>query len=128
MVSLGKAILFGFLVWVITFVVAFAISPIRESWRALFESIMPVVLATATVFLALRYLKRVRADYVREGVLLGLLWLAINIVIDLPLMLSGPMKMSLGEYLGDIALTYVLIPVITLGLGVAKGQAVTGAG
>lgn len=123
MVSYGKAVLFGFLIWLIAFVVALAIFPIRESWRALFESIMPVVIAIATVVFALMYFRNVRGVFVKEAVLLGLLWFAINVVIDLPLMLSGPIQMTLAEYAADIGLTYVIVPVITIGIGVARNQA-----
>lgn len=42
MVSSGRAIFYGFLIWLIPFIVAFVIFPLRESARPLFESIMPV--------------------------------------------------------------------------------------
>jgi hypothetical protein len=128
MVSYGRAILFGFLIWLIVFVVAIAIAPIRENWRALFESIMPVVLALATVVFGLSYFRRVRSAFVREAMLLGLLWYVISVVIDLPLMLTGPMQMTLVEYAADIGLTYVIIPVITIGIGLARAQAVAAGG
>ena len=50
--------------------------------------------------------------------MLGCLWLAISVAIDAPLMLfGGPMRMTVGEYLADIGAAYVIIPVITIGLG-----------
>lgn len=123
MVSWRKAVLFGFLIWVAAFAVAFAIFPIRESSRPLFESIMPVVLSAATVFFAHRYFRQVHRGFLREGLLLGLVWLGINVVIDLPLMLGpGPMQMTPAEYAGDIGLTYVLIPIITAGMGLVRAQ------
>lgn len=121
MVAPRKALLFGFLVWITAFVVAFAVFPVRESSRPLFESIMPVVLAAATVFFAHRYFKGVRARFAKEGLLLGLVWMGINVAIDLPLMLSpSPMQMRLPEYVADIGLTYVLIPIITTGIGMGR--------
>ena len=123
MTSVRKAILFGFFIWLVPFVVALVIFPLRESSRSLFESIMPVVVTTVTVMLAVRYFRQVTHDYVREGVLIGVLWLAICVLIDAPLMLlGGPMQMTLGEYMGDIGLTYVIIPVITVGIGAALGS------
>ena len=123
MVSVRKAILFGFFIWLVPFVVALGIFPLRESSRSLFESIMPLVVTTVTVMLAVRYFRQVTHDYVREGVLVGALWLAICVLIDAPLMLfSGPMLMTLGEYMGDIGLTYVIIPAITVGIGAALGS------
>jgi hypothetical protein len=32
------------------------------------------------------------------------------------------MQMSLVEYTGDIGLTYLIIPIVTTGIGVARGQ------
>ncbi len=123
MTSLRKAILFGFLIWLIAFVVALAIFPIRESWRSLFESIMAVVVGSATSAFAVLYFRRVQTGFLREGVAVGALWLAINVLIDLPLMLSRPINMPLVEYLADIGLTYLLIPAITIGIGMTRSDA-----
>lgn len=123
MVALRKGVLFGVLIWATAFVVAFAIFPIRESYRPLFESIMPVVLAGATVFFAHRYFRGVFAGFAKEGLFLGLLWFGVNVAIDLPLMLApSPMQMSLSDYCADIGLTYALIPIITVGMGIARAQ------
>ncbi len=129
MAAKGKAILFGFLVWLAAFVAAILIFPLRESARPLFESIMPVVLSSATAALAVIYFRRVTRDYLREGVLLGCLWFAINILIDAPLMLlGGPMKMTLPDYMSDIGVTYLLIPAITIGIGLGCAGAASRAG
>ena len=115
-----RAILFGFLVWLAAFVAAFLIYPIRESSRPLFESIMPVVVASATAACAVVYFRGVSRSYFREGLVLGCLWLAINVLIDMPLMLlGGPMQMTLGQYVADIGLTYLVIPAVTIGIGLS---------
>jgi hypothetical protein len=41
----------------------------------------------------------------------------MNLLLDAPLFSQGPMRMTLPNYLADIGLTYLMIPVITLGLG-----------
>ena len=121
MKSWGKAFGFGALVWLLPFLIAFAAFPVRTLARPVFESIMSVAVASAAVAFGLLYLRHVGNRVIREGLLVGLLWLAVCVVIDAPLMLfGGPMQMSLGEYLGDIGLTYVGIPVITTGLAVAR--------
>lgn len=121
MTSVRRALLFGFLIWLIPFVAAFLIFPLRESSRPLFESIMPVAITVPTAVLGVRYLRNVRHGLVREGILLGLLWLAISIVIDAPLMLlGGPMRMTVGAYVADIGITYLIIPAVTVGLAAAQ--------
>lgn len=117
MKSLGKVILYGIIIWAVTFVVAFMAFPLRETSRPLFESIMPVVLATMTMVMGTLYVKNSPTIRTGKTLLVGVIWLAINIAIDLPLMLTGPMKMSFGDYLADIALTYLIIPIIMIGLG-----------
>jgi hypothetical protein len=48
------------------------------------------------------------------------LWFAINVLIDLPLMLTDPIGMSLGEYWADVGLTYLIIPAVTVGIGLGS--------
>lgn len=123
MASLRRAAIYGVVIWIIAFAVAFAIYPIRESSRGLFESIMPVVLTAATVLFAHMYFRRVEGAFIREGILLGLIWMGTNLAIDLPLMLSpSPMQMTLLEYLADIGLTYAIFPIVTSGMGIARAQ------
>ncbi|MBS1253699.1 MAG: hypothetical protein MAG451_02752 [Anaerolineales bacterium] len=68
-----RSLLFGFLVWLIPFIVSVAIFPIRTSSRALFESIMPVVVAISVVLFSILYLRRVEADLFKTGVKSGYL-------------------------------------------------------
>jgi hypothetical protein len=109
------------LIWLIAFAVSVVIFPLRAAQRPLFESIMPVALAVATTGLALDLMRRTATSGWRNGLTVGLLWLAINVLIDLPLFtLGGPMLMPLSDYVMDIAVTYLIIPVITVGLGLAQ--------
>jgi hypothetical protein len=119
MTSWRKAILFGFIIWLIPFIVAFIVFPLKESWRSLFESVMPLTLSIVVVACAVRYFSRVKTDFLKEGVRLGILWFAISVVIDLPLMLSPPINYTLAEYAADIALTYLMMPAITIGIALA---------
>ena len=124
MTSVKRAILFGLLVWLIPFAVAFVIYPVRQSNRFLFESIMPVTVALATVVFAVLYLRQVNGRFVREGLSIGLIWLIMCLAIDMPLMLlGGPMQMTLWEYIADIGVTYLMIPVITIGMGMVLAGA-----
>jgi zinc transporter ZupT len=117
MTSFKKALGYGFLTWLLPFIVGFLLFPIHESHRPLFESIMPVVVAGTSAFFAYYYLKRAQNPKA-ESVKLGILWLIINLVIDLALFLPpSPMQISFLDYLQDIGLTYLMIPIITLSIG-----------
>ncbi len=115
-----KVGLFGFLTWLIAFAVSVSLSPLRTSQRPLFESIMPVVVTLCAVLFAILYFKKFKGGFLQEGVLVGAAWFIINIVIDLPLfLLEGPMEMSFADYMMDIGVTYLIIPVVTIGIGFA---------
>jgi hypothetical protein len=119
--SWRKVLGLGFIAWLAPFVVAFLAFPFRESNRPLFESIMAVAVTAGAVLLGLVYLRQLHGDCVREGLLLGLIWFVMCILIDAPLMLfGGPMKMTFGAYMADIGLTYLSIPVVTWGLAAAR--------
>lgn len=113
------AIFYGVLVWLVPFAVSFVIFPIHDSNRPLFESIMPVAVALAVVLFSILYFRKLDSNFLQEGIRLGVLWLAISILIDLPLFLleNSPMSVTLAEYVSDIGITYLMIPVITVGSG-----------
>jgi hypothetical protein len=112
-----KTGLFGFLLWLIPFAVSVLIFPLRMSQRPLFESIMPVVIAIWTVFFSILYLSKKKSDLLKESIFIGNAWLLISIVLDLMIFIEGPLKMPIWDYVTDIAVTYLMIPVITSGFG-----------
>lgn len=115
MKSIKKGLLFGFLIWLIPFAVAFLIFPVKTSLPVLFESIMPVVITISVVTFSTLYLRKVQTDILREGIILGIVWFSMSLVIDLLMFMWGPMKMSFSSYMMDIGLTYLIIPTITVG-------------
>jgi hypothetical protein len=118
----GRVLGYGFLVWLFPFVVSFFVFPFHESWRSLFESVMAVAVVVATVACGLAYFRKAPPAGLRDGLLVGGLWWLISVGIDLPLFSAGPMKTTLTEYFADIGLTYVAIPVITLGLAASYAR------
>ena len=120
MKSLKRALLYGILIWLIPFIVSFFIYPIKISLPALFESIMPIIITISVVAFSNLYFKRVGEAFLREGVLLGIIWFVISLVLDLLMFIEGPMKMIFSDYMIDIGLTYLIIPVITIGSGQLK--------
>jgi hypothetical protein len=110
--------------WLAPFLVAFAVFPFRSSARPLFESIMAVAVAATAVVLGLRYLGGTDTGDLREGLLAGVVWLVMCVLIDAPLMLlGGPMQMTPADYMADIGLTYAIFPVVTTGLAAARKPA-----
>lgn len=113
-----KIVVFGFLVWLVPFAVSFIIFPLKNTMRPLFESLMPLILTIVVITLCYYYLKSINANFAKEGIIIGWAWFLINIIIDLFMFLpASPMHMTFVDYMADIGLTYVIIPVITIGMG-----------
>lgn len=110
-------LIYGFLLWLIPFCVAVSIFSLKKSGAPLFETIMPVTLAACGVVFSLLYFRGARVASWREGLLVGAVWFAVSVAIDLVLFSSGPMKMSFDAYMQDIGLTYLIYPIVTTGFG-----------
>jgi uncharacterized membrane protein YpjA len=122
MQSLKRACGYGFLVWLLTLLVSMVVFPLKKSTPALFDSIMPVVLSLFAVIFVTRYFRSGPKGPLSEGVWLGAIWLAMNLLLDLPLFSHGPMKMTLADYMADIGLTYLILPIITVGVGIQAAR------
>jgi len=113
-----KLVGFGFLIWLIPFLVSFVIFPLRNANRPLFESIMPVFLALTAMIISVLYFKKVEKESLKEGLIAGVLWFVLSLVIDLMLFLpASPMQMRFSDYMMDIGLTYLIILMIPIGIG-----------
>ena len=114
----AKIVGYGFVMWLIPFIISLLIYPIKTSLNPLFETIMPVVITLTVVLLTISYLKHMKTNFLREGIVIGVSWFLISIIVDLILFLPvSPMHMSLANYMMDIGLTYLIIPSITVGMG-----------
>ena len=113
-----RIILFGFLIWLIPFLASFLVFSLRESNRVFFESFMPVVLTLVIVYFCVMYFKNVKSNFVKESLIVGLIWFCLNIIIDLMLFLpESPMQMSFIDYMMDIGFVYLMIIIIPVGFG-----------
>lgn len=112
---------FGFaaLAWFVPFAVSVCVFPLRGTNRPLFEMLMSFTLTANTALLGLIYLRRVTDNYLRRAILIGLIWMVANWLLDLAMFSGGPLQMPLDQYLHEIAGAYFVIPVITIGLGLA---------
>jgi hypothetical protein len=117
MTSLRRALLYGFLVWLIPFVTSVCLFGIRKANRPLFESLMEIVLALCAAMFLNLYFRKVERRFLAEGALLGLLWCAMSILFDLPLFSHGPMQMPLAAYFSDIGVAYLMYPAIAIPVG-----------
>ncbi|MCK9393806.1 MAG: hypothetical protein WCX30_03550 [Candidatus Paceibacterota bacterium] len=120
MAKIFKIIWFGFLTWLIPFIVSFFFVDNTGNYlipETFFKTIMIVTGGLVGTFLMAKYFIKIKGDYLKEGVIIGLSWLAINLCIDLIFVGSGFFKMSFLNYLTDIGLRYLIIPIYSIGIG-----------
>tara|TARA_Y100000310_G_scaffold1902_1_gene2393 strand:- start:7923 stop:8294 length:372 start_codon:yes stop_codon:yes gene_type:complete len=113
-----RALVFGFLSWLIPFAASFLFYS-KEGLTIdifLFKSIMIVVGSISGAFLLVLYIKKLNKDIFREAAIVGLLWFGMNIMLDSIILL--PMsKMAFGTYFMQIGLRYLVIPVMSISMG-----------
>lgn len=119
MKSLFREVAFALLSWLMPFVTSVCIFPLKRSRPALFESLMGITLVGCAVLLGCLYLRRYSGRVVAAGLRIGATWMVANWALDALMFSSGPMKMSFERYVSEIAGAYLMIPIITVGLGFA---------
>lgn len=108
----------GVLSWLIPFVLSFLLVDHTGQTvvsRPLFKSLMVVIGGGTGCALLVLAFRRFRPTFA-SGLALGCLWLAINLVLDL-LILVPLAKMTVPGYLQDIGLQYLLMPIIAASIG-----------
>jgi hypothetical protein len=114
MILWKRAVLLGFLSWLIPFVVSFIVFPLKRSNAPLFGTLMGLVVLVTGAALLTRYFRK-RPVSVYEALLVGTLWLSMNLVFDYPMFAYGPMKMTTWAYYSEIGLSYLAFPAFALG-------------
>ncbi len=114
-----RNIWYGFLAWLIPFVTSFFFYSKEGGLTIdifLFKSIMIVVGSISGAILLIYYFKKVNTSYFKEGLIVGLTWLSINILLDLLILI--PMSgMSIADYFTQIGIRYIVIPVMSIMVG-----------
>lgn len=114
-----KNIKLGFLSGLLPFALSFVFyKPSGELTVSydLFKSLMIVFGSITGCFLLFRYFKFVAKDFIKQGVLVGISWFLINIVLD-TLILLPMMGESFSNYFISIGLRYTVIPAISITMG-----------
>lgn len=116
-----KIILFGFLVWLIPSLITVTLAFFSDALN-IFEIVSAVVIAVTVIMFSFLYFSDINANFIKEGVLIGAVWLIISVVLDLLLIAAGISQLSFTSYIMYAAPLYVIIPAITIGLGLYMNQ------
>lgn len=118
-----KTIMLGLASWAIPFAVSFAFidrTGQLQIPQPLFKSLMVVIGGGVGAALLVAAFRRVRPS-VLSGLALGVLWLAINLALDIAVLV--PMSgMTVSGYLQDIGLRYLLLPIVAVAMGAVAAR------
>lgn len=120
------ALLYGFVIWLVPFAVAIPFYSRDGELMVdilLFKTVMLLAGSLTGAVCLVRYFKLVNANLLREGVVIGLVWFTISLVLDL-IILVPLNDMALGTYFVEIGLRYLTIPIFAIAFGVVlQGRA-----
>ena len=117
-----KLVAFGIAMWVVPFLASFLFfDPATQKLtidETFFKSIMIVLSSMLGAFLLVKYFEGVQTDFVKEGIVVGAAWLAINWVLDVIILL--PMsKMDVATYFMQIGMRYLIAPAMSISMALA---------
>ncbi|MDJ0825450.1 MAG: hypothetical protein QNJ16_08100 [Rhodobacter sp.] len=119
-----KIVAMGLATWLVPFVAGFAFfDQTGALWvpEPLFKSLMIVLSGAFGTWMIARAFRQITPS-LGSGAALGVFWLAINVGLDLLILLPFA-GYGFTEWLIGIGLRYLLIPIIAIGMGVMGGRA-----
>lgn len=116
-----KIVNYGLLVWLIPSLITVTLSSFWSTF-SVFEVVSAVAIAVTVIILAYLYFKGITENFIKEGILIGIIWLIISIALDLILIALGISQLNLTSYVMYVAPLYIIIPVLTIGLGLYKSR------
>lgn len=119
MKSLKRGLVYGLLTWIVPFVSSWGLysrdgQPLYDIF--LIKTLLLVVFSAFGAVLLVSYFSRVQERFLHEGLMVGLLWLAINWALDI-LVLLPMMGESLATYMSQIGLRYLIMPTMSVSMG-----------
>jgi len=121
MQSVKRAFIYGFLLWLLPFVISIAVFPLKKPEPVLFQSLMVVLSVFLVIIFSVHYFQKIKGN-LKEGIFLGVIFLLISLFFDFFFFIRGPIKMSVLSYVKEIGITYLVYPIITIGFGFVLGR------
>lgn len=112
----------GALLWALAFGVSVVIFPLKAANAPLFHNVLVVAMGAIGGVLTLIRFRSASGSYARYGFILGLVWLAVNLGLDLVVFI-GSFGFTLHQYVSEIGSVYPLILLQSWLMGLAADRA-----
>lgn len=114
-----KNLVFGFLTWLIPFAFSLSFFDSQGELKVSFEffkSLMTVVASVNVSICLYLYFQSVLRNFLLNGIIVGLSWVAINLILDLFIMVPM-MNDSYINYFKSFGILYAIYPVVSTTIG-----------
>jgi len=108
-----KLIGYGVLSWLVPFLAGYFLCRVTSP-------VMQVITILTICILLVLYFQSIKKVSLNEGIITGLVWLVINVVLDLLAAVLVKTKISWGPYLVNDCIAHLSIPIIAITLGFGK--------
>ncbi|WP_295114855.1 hypothetical protein [uncultured Methanobrevibacter sp.] len=116
--KLKLAIIFGILIWFLTYVFANIFNPIFNNNLPYSNMLVPMIVIIVTGFFGILYIRNIETNEVIEGILAGIVFILIGTILDyIFLVLPHTNNSIVADYPMHIALTIIITLLITTFLG-----------
>ncbi len=116
--KLKLAIICGVLIWIITTILTEIVNPIFTSHLPHVNIIVPIITIIVTGFFGIIYIRNIETNEVVEGILSGIIFIIIDIVIDsFVYILPNSQSLIIGNYPLHLVSNIIITLLITTFLG-----------
>ena len=112
---------YGVVLWAIPYATAIPLLPLLRSDPEWFHTIMVVEGAVVGAIVTVLFFVRMPGDHLRQGIVAGLVWLAVNWLLDVVALLPFN-GMSIPRYFMEIGLRYIAMAVLPVVAGYLLGR------
>ncbi|WP_407412142.1 hypothetical protein [Methanobrevibacter sp.] len=116
--KLKLAIIYGILIWIITFAATQILNPIFTHHLPQINIIVPIIMNLTTIFFGILYIRNINENEVVEGFLVGVIFIIVDVICDCAfIIIPHTQNYVFVNYNLHITSTIILTLLITTFLG-----------
>lgn len=116
--KLKLGIIYGIMIWILTYIISTVVHPIVIDNNTYINLIVPLSIIIVTGFFGILYIREINKNELYEGILVGILFIIIDIILDLAFFIIPHRENILvSNYSTHVILMSIIVLIITSFLG-----------
>ena len=116
--KLKLGIIYGVLIWIFTYLISAIVQMFELNNTLYYNLILPLSIITVTGFFGIMYIRNIDKNELFEGILVGIVFIAIDIILDLVFfVILNNTSILFTNFLNHIILMSIIVLIITSFLG-----------